>query len=85
MHTGTSSGLHLGNNSRGGKIRFYESKGGNGIKICKRKHTASGGLGACPPGNFCILESFRLLLVHSQVRICSSQLLYVPAKMHHKQ
>ena len=23
------AGLHLGNDSRGGKIRFYESKGGN--------------------------------------------------------
>ena len=26
-----------------------------------------GGLGACPPGNFCIIDSLRLLLVHSQV------------------
>ena len=46
-------------------------KGGNGIKICMCKHTVSGGLGACPPGNFCILDSFRLLLVHSRVATTS--------------
>ena len=65
------AGLHLGNNSRGGKIRFYESKGGNGIKTCMCKHTASGDVGVCPPGNFCILDSFRLFLVHSQVATAS--------------
>jgi len=52
----------------GGEIRFYESKGGNSVKIYVCKYTASmGGLGACPLGNFCILDSLRLLLVHSQV------------------
>ena len=42
-------GLHLGNDSRGGgKIRFYESKGGGGggdgvnIRVCK--HMASRGV-----------------------------------------
>ena len=32
-----TAGLHIGNDSRGGKIRFYESKEGNGVKIrvCK--------------------------------------------------
>ena len=50
MHT---PGLHLGNDSRGGKIRFYESKGGNGVKIRVHKHmTSRGGLGACPPRKF---------------------------------
>ena len=38
------SGLHLGNDSRGGKIRFYESKGGNGVKIFVPKHTTSRGV-----------------------------------------
>ena len=60
-------GLHLGNDSRRGKIRFYESKGGDGVKICLCKHTASRGSGGMPPGNFRILDSLRLLLVHSQV------------------
>ena len=64
----TYTGLHLGNDSRGGKIRFYESKGGNGIKIRVRKHTTSRGVwGHFPPENFCILDSLRLLLMHSQV------------------
>ena len=40
----TYAGLHLGNDSRGGKIRFYESKGGNGVKIRVRKHTTSRGV-----------------------------------------
>ena len=49
------SGLHLGNNSRGGKIRFYESKGGNSIKICMCKHTPSRGIWRhASQGNFCI-------------------------------
>ena len=62
------AGLHLGNDSRGGKIRFYESKGGNGVKIRVRKHTTSRGVwGHAPPENFCILDSLRLLLMHSQV------------------
>jgi len=47
-----SSGLHLGNNSRGSKITFYESKGGNGVKIGVRKHMASRGSGGMPPRKF---------------------------------
>ena len=43
------SGLHLGNDSRGGKIQFYESKGGHGVKIHVRKHTTSRGSGGMPP------------------------------------
>jgi len=38
----TVTDLYLGNNSREGKIRFYESKGDNGVKICLRKYMASG-------------------------------------------
>jgi len=41
-------GLHLGDDSRGGKITFYESKGGNGIKIGVHKHMASRGSGDAP-------------------------------------
>ena len=39
-----SAGLHPGNDSRGGKIWFYESKGGNGVKI-----RVPGGSGGMPP------------------------------------
>ena len=28
------TGLHLGNDSNGSKIRFYESKGGNVVNLC---------------------------------------------------
>jgi len=64
----SQAGLHLENNSRGGKIRFYESKGGNGVKICVCVSTQHlGGSGGMPQGNFCVLDSLRLLLVHSQV------------------
>ena len=53
-------GLYLGNNSRRGKIKFYESKGGgggggggggvgDGIKIHVHKHTASRGVWGMPP------------------------------------
>ena len=51
--------------TQGGKIRFYESKGGGGVKIRVCKHTASRGSGGMPPRKFCILDSLRLLLVHS--------------------
>jgi len=37
------AGLHLGNDSRGGKITFYESKGSNGVKISVHKYMASRG------------------------------------------
>ena len=37
---------------RGGKITFYESKGGNDIKISVRKHMTSKESGGIPPGNF---------------------------------
>ena len=53
--------------TKGEKIRFYECKGGNGVKIHVCKHTASRGTEVMPPGNFCVLDSLRLLLVHSQV------------------
>ena len=43
------TGLHLGNDPRGGKIRFYESKGGDGLM-----HTASG-VGLSNSGNFPIM------------------------------
>ena len=47
------TGLHLGNDSRGGKIRFYESKGGNGVKIRVRKHMTSRGVWEnAPPRKF---------------------------------
>jgi len=49
------AGLHLGNDSRGGKIRFYESKGGggNGVKIDVHKHIASRRVWEhALPGNF---------------------------------
>ena len=52
-----TSGLHLGNDSRGGKIRFCEIKRGDAVKIRVRKQCLR---------NFCILD-FQLLLVHSQV------------------
>jgi len=43
------AGVHPGNGSRGGdKITFYESKGGNGIKIGICKHMASRGSGGMP-------------------------------------
>ena len=32
------SGLHLENNSREGKIKFYENEGGDGVKVCVYKH-----------------------------------------------
>ena len=45
-------------------------RGGNGIKIRVRKHMTSRGVwGHAPPENFCILDSLRLLLMHSQVPI----------------
>ena len=67
--TSSNSGLHLGNDSRGGgKIRFYESKGGNGVKIHVRKQTKSRGVwGHAPQKIFVFLDSLRLLLMHSQV------------------
>ena len=34
------TGLHLGNDSREGKIRFYESEGDDGVKVCVHKHMA---------------------------------------------
>ena len=33
----TWSGLHLGNDSRGDKIRFYESEGSDSVKVCVHK------------------------------------------------
>ena len=63
-----SSGLHLGNDSRGAKYSFIRVRGGNGVKIRVRKYTTSRGVwGHAPPENFCILDSLRLLLMHSQV------------------
>ena len=54
--------------SKGGKIRFCESEGGNGVKIRVHKYTALRGIWEhTPPENFCILNSLKLLLVHSQV------------------
>ena len=50
------SGLHLGTDSRGGKIGFYESKG-DGVRICMHKYTVPRGSGVYPPGKFCILDS----------------------------
>ena len=55
-----AAGLHLGNDSRGGKIRFYDSKGvkingdkGDGVKIRVCKHTVSKGVWEhSPPGIF---------------------------------
>ena len=44
MYVCMYAGLHLGNDSRGGKIWFYESKGGNGVKIRVRKHTTCRGV-----------------------------------------
>jgi len=38
------SGLHLDNDSRGGKMRFYKSKGGNGVNIGVCKHMVSRGI-----------------------------------------
>ena len=62
------SGLHLGNDSRGAKYGFMRVRGGNGVKIRVRKLTTSRGSGGMPlPENFCILDSLRLLLMHSQV------------------
>ena len=49
------SGLHLGKNLRGVKIRFYESKGGgNAINICMCKVISTQHLGSrsMPPVNF---------------------------------
>ena len=52
----------------GAKYGFMIVRGGNGVKICARKHTTSRGVwGHAPPENNCILDSLRLLLMHSQV------------------
>ena len=62
------TGLHLGKDSRGAKYGFMRVRGGNGVKIRVRKHTKSRGVwGHAPPEIFCILDSLRLLLMHSQV------------------
>ena len=50
------SGLHLGNDSRGGKIRFYESRGGDDVKIRMCKHTASRGVWGHAPRKFLYLR-----------------------------
>ena len=52
----------------GAKYGFMRVRGGNGVKICVHKHTTSRGSGGMPPPeNICILDSLRLLLMHSQV------------------
>ena len=52
----------------GAKYGFMRVRGGNGVKIRVRKHMTSRGVwGHAPPENFCILDSLRLLLMHSQV------------------
>jgi len=56
------TGLHLGNDSRGGKITFYVSKGGDGVKIGVCKHMASRGSGGMPPRKFL---NFRLSQIAS--------------------
>jgi len=56
------TGLHLGNDLRGGKIKFYESKGGNGVKIGVHKHMASRGVWGHAPRKFL---NFRLSQIAS--------------------
>ena len=69
----TVPGLHLGNNSRGAKEGFMIVRGGNGIKICMRKHTHA-------PRKFLYFRLFQIAsgafsgICSSQVHICSSQL-----------
>ena len=40
LHACTYTGLFLGNDTRGSKIRFYESEGSDGVKVCVHKHMA---------------------------------------------
>ena len=65
----TLSGLRLESIPKGGGAQQanMRSKGGGKIIFHVRKHMISRGVwGHAPPGNFCILDSLRLLLVHSQ-------------------
>ena len=74
VHAHTHTHTHA-YNSRGGKIRFYENKGSDGVKICVRKHMEFRGSGIMPPGIFvfstlsgcfcCILRYLRMTKVIS--------------------
>ena len=65
------AGLHSAFYPRGGEMSNYKKKGGR-RHVHKHMHTR-GVWGHAPPGNFCFLDSLRLLLVHSQ-RLCSGML-----------
>ena len=53
FYKNTYSGLHLGTDSMGGdKMRFYESKGGDGVRIHVHKHTISMGSKCTPSRKF---------------------------------
>jgi hypothetical protein len=48
---------------------MYENKGGGGHLSACVSTQSLGVWGHVPPGKFCILDSLRLLLVHSQAVI----------------
>jgi len=78
--------LHLGNDSRVGKITFYESKGGNGVNIGVCKHMASRGSGGMPPRkflNFRLSDCFWCIFMYlTWVRMTRSNLRLLLFLMH---